>query len=93
MIYIYDAKGQLISLTDWDSQAAALDYDAVGRHIATERHNDFDTTYTHDAAGRLTGLTHEDVSGPVTLAAFTYTLDGRGNRTQAVEQVRKPDTS
>jgi len=65
---------------------ATLSYDGVGRHIATVRSNNVATSYDYDPAGRLTGLTHQDMSGtPVTLADFQYTLDGRGNRTAAVE--------
>ncbi|MBK9122409.1 MAG: RHS repeat-associated core domain-containing protein [Chloroflexi bacterium] len=46
---------------------------------------------TYDPAGRVTTIHHHrDVSGtPQTLARFDYTVDARGNRTQAVEQ-RQP---
>ncbi len=51
----------------------------------------FTTEMAYDPAGRVTTIHHHhDVSGvPVTLARFDYTVDARGNRTQAVEQ-RQP---
>ncbi|MBK9122417.1 MAG: hypothetical protein IPM16_04750 [Chloroflexi bacterium] len=51
----------------------------------------FTTEMAYDPAGRVTTIHHHhDVSGvPQTLARFDYTVDARGNRTQAVEQ-RQP---
>ena len=92
--YQYDETGQLVGMTDWDSQVSDFSYDGVGRHILTERANDLDSSYTYDAAGRLTGMLHQDNSGtPVKLAEFGFTLDGRGNRVQASERVRRSDNS
>lgn len=85
--YTYDERGQLVSLTDWDDQTSTFGYDKVHRHVVTERENGLRSRYTHDAAGRLRLLRH--TQGGLTAAHFAYEVDGRGNRTQALEVVAK----
>jgi hypothetical protein len=43
------------------------------------------SSYSHDNAGGLTGISHVQ-NGGTTLASATYTLDAVGNRTQRVDQ-------
>ncbi|MEZ4671437.1 MAG: RHS repeat-associated core domain-containing protein [Anaerolineae bacterium] len=82
--YSYDSKGQLISLTDWDSQPSSMGYDRAGRHTRTDRPN-FISEYRHDAGGRLKQLLHR--KGIQTLAQYDFSVDGRGNRTQTTERL------
>jgi RHS repeat-associated protein len=91
VVYTYDQRGQLISLTDWDSQPTTFAYDHVGRHIAAVRANGLRSRYEYDAAGRLLRLRHATPSK--TLAQFVYTVDARGHRIQAQETIAHPATS
>jgi YD repeat-containing protein len=88
--YTYDAKGHLVSLTDWSSQQTRYGYDNLGRLLVAERSNRLASQYQYDAAGRLRRLRH--VRDNQTFADFAYTLDKRGNRTQAYECVVKAGT-
>lgn len=89
--YSYNARGELVSLTDWDDQASQFAYDNIGRHIATLRPNGLRSRYTYDAASRLRLLRH--TQGQRTLGHFAYEVDGRGNRTQALEMLPHPVTT
>jgi YD repeat-containing protein len=91
IVYEYDTKGQLVSMTDWDGGRTRLKYDRVGRHAATERPNGLRTCYGYDAASRLRLLRH--TAGSRTLAHFAYEVDGRGNRVQALELLAHPLTT
>lgn len=91
VVYTYDQRGQLVSLTDWDDQKTQFAYDLARRHIATERANGFRSRYRYDAAGRLKRLRHAQSSK--TFAHFEYQMDKRGNRTQALELLANPATS
>src|SRR5262249_28474125 len=62
----------------------ALFYDQVGRPASALRSSGLRTSYAYDDAGRLTQLRHTSASGK-TLGHFAYTVDARGNRTQAYE--------
>ena len=46
---------------------------------------DIVSSYTHDNADRLTGISHVK-NGSTTVASVAYTLDDVGNRTQSVDQ-------
>jgi YD repeat-containing protein len=89
--YEYDTRGQLVSMTDWDGGRTRLRYDRVGRHVTTERPNGLRTRYGYDPASRLRLLRH--TAGSRTLAHFAYEVDGRGNRTQALELLAHPPTT
>ena len=91
VVYTYNQRGQLVSLTDWDSQATQFAYDNVGRHIATMRANGLRSRYEYDAASRLRALRHTSASK--TLAQFVYTVDKRGNRIEAQETLAHPATT
>ena len=87
--YSYDARGQIVSIDDWDNAASTITYDKVGRRKTMARPNSVTTTQTYDPAGRLLSLLH--ATGGTTLAQYTYTVNGRGDRATAAETVRKAD--
>src|SRR5690606_28416501 len=72
--YVYNARGELVSLIDWDDQETRLAYDNIGRHIATVRPNGLRSRYTYDPASRLRLLRH--TQGQRTLDHFAYEVDG-----------------
>jgi len=82
--YTYDARGQLTSLTDWSDQATQYSYDAISRLSTIQRSMNTTTTYQYDPVSRLTLLRHVDNTGHVQ-GHYAYTVDARGNRTQAYE--------
>jgi RHS repeat-associated protein len=86
--YQYDRQGRLIAATDWDSQRHAFSYDGVDRHVSTRRPNRLTSQYRYDVGGRLRQLRHHQ-HGKL-LGQYDYTVDARGNRTQARELVRQP---
>jgi RHS repeat-associated protein len=88
--YVYDTKGQLVKMTDWDGHVADFHYDDVGRHIATIRSNRLATDYRYDPAGRLRRLRH--LIGTKVRTQFLYEVNGRGSRTQAYEYLAQPST-
>ncbi|MGJ3237280.1 MAG: hypothetical protein ACFE0Q_01095 [Anaerolineae bacterium] len=77
-------RGRLVALNDWDDQTSAF---SCGL-----RPNGMRSVYKLDGAGRLRELRHEN-SKRETLAAFRYTVDGRGNRTQVQELYLEPAAS
>src|SRR5262249_5290864 len=84
--YTYDAKGRLLSLSDWNTptaQTTQFTYDGADRPLTAVRKSALTSTYGFDAAGRLTTLSH--VNGGNTLASFAYSVNGRGDRTGVVE--------
>jgi RHS repeat-associated protein len=88
--YSYNARGELTSLTNWLSQTAQFTYDGIGR-LATIVRSGITSTYSYDAASRLTSLSHTNGG---TLASFAYTLNALGNRTGVVEtQAQAPSGS
>lgn len=88
VIYAYDVKGRLTGLTDWTSHTTTFTYDDADRPADAERANGLRSRYRYDAAGRLRLLRHTE--GTRTLAYFAYEVDGRGNRTQALEVLAPP---
>ena len=81
--YQYDARRQLVSLTDWASQVTTHQYDSLGRLVALNRSMGLRSLYQYDASGRLRTLRH--TANGQTLGYHAYSVDGRGNRTQAFE--------
>lgn len=84
--YDYDKRGRLVSLTDWSSQTAQYSYDGASR-LATQTANGMISSYEYDPAGRLALLKHMDDA--TTLGHFAYTVNARGDRTQAYELLAK----
>ena len=91
IVYGYDARGQLVSVDDPDNAASTLTYDKVGRRKVMTRPNGVTSTHGYDTAGRLLSLLH--ANGGTTLAQYTYTVNGRGDRVTAAENIRKADGS
>jgi len=86
ILYTYDPKGRMVTLTDYDNQTSTFAYDAVNRHILTNRPNGILTRYRYDPAGRLRDLEHgQQHDASRLLRAYRYTVDARGNRTQVKE--------
>jgi len=91
--YRYDSLGRLVALDDWNTptaQTTAYTYDSLGRLRLAERSTGLRSQYRYDLGGRLTTLHHS--AGSRTLGHFAYTVDARGNRTQALEMVPHADT-
>jgi RHS repeat-associated protein len=84
----YDALSRLSQVTTWDGQITRYFYDPAGRVLRRTLPNGVTTTYGYEGAGRLVNLTHEGRYW--VLAAYTYTLDGVGNRVGVVERVLPP---
>jgi YD repeat-containing protein len=91
LTYSYDARGQLISLTDWDNRTSTMTYDGVGRHTSTNRQNGLQTGYGYTARGHLNHIHHSYQSRIV--AQFAYETDRRGNRIKAQETTGQPAVS
>ncbi|CAG0974554.1 hypothetical protein ANRL4_01487, partial [Anaerolineae bacterium] len=81
--YQYDVRGQLVGVTDWEDNVTAFRFDQVGRLVQSQRANGFASQYAYDVGGRLVRLSH--TRDGQSLGHFEYTVDGRGNRTQALE--------
>ncbi|MHB8627019.1 MAG: DUF7948 domain-containing protein [Aggregatilineales bacterium] len=84
--YSYNARGQLIGLTDWAGHVTRYTYDQAGRLSGMARPNGLLSTYQYDGGGRLTQLRH--TAGGSTLAHFNYVPGTRGNRVKILEAVR-----
>ena len=77
--YAYDAGGRLDTTTDWRGRVTDADIDRDGRLRSLARPNGVVTTWTYDAASRLTGMESERNGTVVQRTA--YDLDADGNRT------------
>ena len=65
-------------VTDWLGGQATYGYDQDGRLATFTHFNGIATSYTYDAASRLTGI------GSV-VASYQFTLDGNGNRINSAQ--------
>ena len=77
--YAYDAGGRLDTTTDWRGRVTDADIDRDGRLRSLARPNGVVTTWTYDAASRLTGM--ESVRNGTVVQRTAYDLDADGNRT------------
>ncbi|WP_460715036.1 RHS repeat-associated core domain-containing protein [Nocardioides dilutus] len=77
--YTHDASGHLDRVTDWQGRVTDADVDRDGRLRSLTRANGVATTWTYDAASRMTGL--ESVRGGAVVQRTAYDLDADGNRT------------
>ena len=86
--FSYDALDRLTRVTQSGSGVAQkrvdMTYDAASQMSGLQRYSDLagtqtvaDTAYVHDAAGRLTGLTHERNGTPIADYGFTYDAANR----------------
>jgi len=77
--YVYDAAGQLTTVTDWNNRKTSYTYDRSGSLAETSLPDGSQVSRTYDAASRLTGL--QDTAPSRIIAKYTYTLDVVGQRT------------
>ncbi len=102
--YTYDARDELVTITQSGTAGVVspervdITYDAAGRMTALNRSSDLAgsnlvvaSNYAHDAANRLTTITHQAAAGVV--SSFGYTLDPAGRLTsEARTGGASPDT-
>lgn len=87
--YGYDALGRLQTVHVTERNGATVNecttnhYDKVGNRSEVDLPNGVVTKYYYDTLNRLTNMTHQ--SGTTNLAAYSYTLNASGRRTNAVE--------
>ena len=76
--YTYDPRARLVQIEDPASNLYTFSHDAMARRVSVDRSPiGITTTYSYDAASRLTGLAH----GSTPAIAFDYAYDAAGNRT------------
>jgi RHS repeat-associated protein len=85
--YTYDALNRLETVTDWLDRTATYHYDEAGRLDALTQFNGTVVEYSYDNANRLTGLANLTVTGGSTIATYSFTLDGNGNRTSISQEI------
>jgi len=73
--YSYDSRNRTSGVS-FGVSSVALNYSSTGRLAAETRSNSVQSTYGYDAAGQLTGLSHE--KGATVIADLTYTRDDAG---------------
>jgi len=78
--YVYNANGQLASVTDAESQTVSYTYNTAGL-MATMTDPRGTTTYTYDALGRQISITEPDPdgAGPLAAPSTSYTYDYEGD--------------
>lgn len=86
----YDARNDLATWTDFAGDTIQFTYDSRGLLQEQVNPNDTVTRYGYDSVGQLTDLVNgKRLPGePAVIqiqSAYTYTLDGGGNRTQVTE--------
>lgn len=81
ILYAYDRRDNVTTVTDWLGGVSEFTYDAAGRLTSMARPNGVVTENTHDAASRLVGIAESDTA--TTLASITLTRDAEGNISSA----------
>ncbi|MEW5938462.1 MAG: RHS repeat-associated core domain-containing protein [Chloroflexota bacterium] len=89
--YAYDSADRLIGLSDWDGGITTYLYDIANRLTGIGRPNGVMTAYEYDSANRLLSINHV-LGGTEVLASYEYTYNNVGNRVQAIEDVRQPES-
>jgi len=79
--YSYYANNLLHTITLPNSQQVIYQYDAAGNLLQTDFPNGTAAAYAYDSRNRLVALANYGL-GEAVNAAYSYTLDGVGNRTQ-----------
>lgn len=86
--YTYDLANRLTSVrADWLARTATYSYDTAGRLAGLSQFNGTQVSYGYDNANRLTDLRNLTTAAGNVIAAYHFTLDGNGNRTQATQEV------
>ncbi len=84
--YTFDVANRLTEVSG--PSDVSYSYDDANRLSGITRANNVSSTYTYDAAGHLTALTHSTPQDQ--LASYQYTYDPAGNLVQAKEDVSRP---
>lgn len=79
--YTYDIANRLSGITLPNAQEVIYQYDAGGNLLQVDFPNGTAGAYAYDSRNRLDILTNYGL-GDAVIAAYAYTLDGVGNRTQ-----------
>lgn len=79
--YTYDIANRLSAITLPNAQEVTYSYDVVGNLLQVDYPNGTTAAYAYDSRNRLAILTNYG-QGDSVIAAYAYTLDGVGNRTQ-----------
>jgi RHS repeat-associated protein len=80
--YGFDALNRMSALTNWLNGVVTYSYDNLGNWTSVSNANGTLTAFSYDAADRLVALTNA-APDTIVIAAYTLTLDGVGNHTQA----------
>nr|WP_298863221.1 RHS repeat-associated core domain-containing protein [uncultured Gimesia sp.] len=81
--YTYNARGNLTTLMNEQSERTTFTYDAAGREIRKQLANGTRASMAYDAAGQETHITHF-TSGNTPFSSFVDTYNAAGNRTQRI---------
>lgn len=90
LTYTYDGANRLDTVTNPFAGGSAIvdyGYDGASRVTSANLPGILNTTYGYDTAGRLETITN---TASAQVSAFTYVLDARGNRLDAVEDLLPP---
>ena len=82
----YNTLNQLENLTSPDGSVTQFAYDDAGNRIKVTRADGSTTSYQYNTANQLTGVAHKKADS-TEIAAFTYTLNAAGQRTQVIERM------
>jgi RHS repeat-associated protein/uncharacterized repeat protein (TIGR01451 family) len=80
LTYGYDAAGRQDRMTGLGGGVTTTSYTVDGQISSMTRPNGITSRWSHDGAGRMTGVQHTRANG-TTVAKASYTLDADGNRT------------
>ena len=83
--YGYDAAGRPDLITDWAGRTTSFTYDDASRLDTVTRPGSLLSTYTYDAADRVTGIAHTRQGSPVLSLGFGY--DDAGNLTSTTDDL------
>ncbi len=75
----------LTAFTDPHGDTSTFEHNPLGQITSILRPNNVASTYTYDAAGRLTGIDHRKVGADHPQSAYAYAMDKVGNRIQVIE--------
>jgi len=89
--YTYDVASRLVQVKDWQGQIVTYTYNANSALTGSGLPNGVLGAMTYDAADHLTAITY--TRNAQTAAAYLYTYNQAGNRTNAVETLRQPSGS
>lgn len=78
VIYSYDARGRLTTVTDWTGRVTSFTYDAAGRLLTLTRPNGTRRTQTYDLAGRLETVQDVRVNDGATIVSLEMRYDAAG---------------